>query len=133
MIQLKAIGKMNNSFHSDNFIFLINAASQVLTLSNIPAQSPSASPPRPSRKVHQKGCIRLISLRSSAWKYLPDNHEIYRKLIEKVNFIDSLPFPAGWDGTVDGSVPVLFLPFEIRFSGWERKQPGDRYCVRTVE
>ena len=124
---------MNNSFHSDNFIFPINAASQVLTLSNIPAQSPSASPPRPSRKVHQKGCIRLISLRSSDWKYLPDNHEIYRKLIEKVNFIDSLPFPAGWDGTVVESVPVLFLPFEIRFSGWERKQPGDRYCVRTVE
>ena len=124
---------MKNSFHSDNFIFLINAASQVLTLSNIPAQSPSASPPRPSRKVHQKGCIRLISLRSSDWKYLPDNHEIYRKLIEKVNFIDSLPFPAGWDGTVVESVPVLFLPFEIRFSGWERKQPGDRYCVRTVE
>ena len=48
VIQLKAIRKMNNSFHSDNFIFLINAASQVLTLSNIPAQSPSASPPRPS-------------------------------------------------------------------------------------
>ena len=133
MIRLKTIRKMNNSFHSDNFIFLINAASQVLTLSNIPPQSPSASPPRPSRKVHQKGCIRLISLRSSDWKYLPDNHEIYRKLIEKVNFIDSLPFPAGWDGTVDESVPVLFLPFEIRFSGWERKQPGDRYCVRTVE
>ena len=49
-----------------------------------------------------------------------------------MNFIDFLPFPAGWDGTVDGSVPVLFLPFEIRFSGWERKQPGDMYCVRTV-
>ena len=51
---------MNNSFNSDNFIFLINAASQVLTLSNIPAQSPSAPPPRPFQKVHQKGCIRLI-------------------------------------------------------------------------
>ena len=48
VIQLKAIRKMNNSFHSDNIIFLINAASQVLTLSNIPAQSPSASPLRPS-------------------------------------------------------------------------------------
>ena len=133
VIRLKAIRKMKNSLRSDNFIFLINAAPQALTLSNIPPQSPSAFPPRPSQKVHQKGCIRLISLRSSDWKYLPDNHEIYRKLIEKVNFIDSLPFPAGWDGTVDGSVPVLFLPFEIRFSGWERKQPGDRYCVRTVE
>ena len=62
-----------------------------------------------------------------------ENHEIYRKLIEKVSFIAYLPFPAGWDGTVVESVPVLFLPFEIRFSGWERKQPGDRYCVRTVE
>ena len=72
-------------------------------------------------------------LRSSDWKCLPDNHEIYRKLIEKVNFIAYLPFPAGWDGTVGESVPVLFLPVEIRFSGWERKQPGDRYCVRTVE
>ena len=51
---------MNNSFHSDNFIFPINAVSQVLTLSNIPAQSPEAFPPRPSRKVHQIGCIRLI-------------------------------------------------------------------------
>ena len=43
-----------------------------------------------------------------------------------------LPFPAGWDGTVVERVPVLFLPFEICFLGWERKQPGDRYCVRTV-
>ena len=51
---------MNNSFHSDNIIFLINAASQVLIFD---------------------------------WKYLPDNHEIYRKVIEKVNFIDYLPFP----------------------------------------
>ena len=124
---------MNNSFHSDNFIFLINAASQVLTLSNIPAQSPSASPPRPSRKGSSKGLYLSDFLRSSDWKCLPDNHEIYRKLIEKVNFIDYLPFPVGWDGTVVESVPVLFLPFEIRFSGWERKQPGDRYCVRTVE
>ena len=53
---------MNNSFHSDNIIFLINAASQVLIFD---------------------------------WKYLPDNHEIYRKVIEKVNFIDYPPFPAG--------------------------------------
>ena len=28
--------------------------------------------------------------------------------------------------------PALFLPFEIRFSGRERKQPGGMYCVRTV-
>ena len=49
------------------------------------------------------------------------------------SFIDYLPFPVSLDGTVVERVPVLFLPFEIRFSGWERKQPGDRYCVRTVE
>ena len=52
---------MKNSFHSNNFIFLISAASQVLTLSNILPQSPSASPPHMFRKVHQKSCIRLIS------------------------------------------------------------------------
>lgn len=28
--------------------------------------------------------------------------------------------------------PALFLPSEIRFSGWERKQSGGMYCVRTV-
>ena len=53
---------MNNSFHSDNFIFPINVASQVLTLSNILSQSPEASPPRPSRKVHQRGCIDEVPL-----------------------------------------------------------------------
>ena len=105
-IRLKAIRERKNSLRSNNILSLINAAPQALTISNPPPQSPSASPPRPSQKVHQKGCIRLISLRSSDWKYLPDNHEIYRKLIEKVNFIDSLPFPAGWEGTVDGSVTV---------------------------
>ena len=26
----------------------------------------------------------------------------------------------------------MFLPSEIRFSGWERKQPGGMYCVRIV-
>ena len=29
-------------------------------------------------------------------------------------------------------VGALFLLFGIRFSGWERKQPGGMYCVRTV-
>ena len=123
---------MNNSFHSDNFIFLINAASQVLTLSNIPAQSPSASPPPPVPKGSSKGLNLTDFLRSSDRECLPDNHEIYRKLIKKVNFIDCLPFPAGWDGTVVERVPVLCLPVEIRFSGRERKQPGGMYCVRTV-
>ena len=71
-----------------------------------------------------KGLYPTDFLRSSDWKCLPDNHEIYRKLIEKVNFIDSLPFPAGWDGTVVESVPVLFLPFKFVFgdgkeSSWE--------------
>ena len=26
----------------------------------------------------------------------------------------------------------MSFPSEIRFSGWERKQPGGMYCVRTV-
>ena len=86
---------MNNSFHSDNFIFLINAASQVLTLSNIPLQSPAASPPRPSRKVHQRGLYPNDFLRSSNRKYLPDNHGIYWKLVVRVNFIDYVPVSTG--------------------------------------
>ena len=51
---------MKNSLRSDNFILLLNAAPQALTLANIPPQSPSASPPRPFRKVNHKGYIRLI-------------------------------------------------------------------------
>ena len=82
--------------------------------------------------THISGLNLTDFLRSSDRECLPDNHEIYRKLIEKVNFIDYLPFPAGWDGTVVESVPVLCLPVEIRFSGRERKQPGGMYCVRTV-
>ena len=86
---------MNNSFHSDNFIFLINAASQVLTLSNIPAQSPSASPPRPSRKVHQKGCIRLIFYVHPIGNGSPVISKITEKLFERVNFVDKVPTSSG--------------------------------------
>ena len=71
VIQLKAIGKMNNSFHSDNFIFPINAASQVLTLSNIPPQSPSASSPRPVPEGASTGLYPTDFLHSSNQKYLP--------------------------------------------------------------
>ena len=51
---------MKNSFHSDNFICLINATSQALTLSNNLTQSPSALQSCLIRKVHHIGCIRLI-------------------------------------------------------------------------
>ena len=51
---------MKNSFHSDNFICLINATSQALTLSNNLTQSPSVLQSRLIRKVHHIGCIRLI-------------------------------------------------------------------------
>lgn len=44
-------------------------------------------------------------LRSSDWKYLPDNHEIYRKPVER--------------GTVVNYAAVLIFPYEIRFSGWK--------------
>ena len=40
------------------------------------------------------------------------------------SFIDYLSFPVSRDGTVVGRVPVLFLPFEIRFSGLEKKAAG---------
>ena len=87
-MQLKAIGKMNNSFHSDNFISPINAASQVLTLSNIPPQSPSASPSRPSRKVHQRGCIRMIFCIHPIGSISPAITKFTIKLVEMVNFAD---------------------------------------------
>ena len=51
---------MKNSFHSDNFICLINATSQALTFSNNLTQSPSALQSRLFRKMHHIGCICLI-------------------------------------------------------------------------
>ena len=65
---------MKNSFHSDNFIFPINAASQVLTLSNIPPQSPSASSPRPVPEGASTGLYPTDFLRSSNREYLLANH-----------------------------------------------------------
>ena len=59
-IWLRTIKQMKNSFHSDNFICLINATLQALTLSNNLTQSPSALQSRLIRKVHHIGCIRLI-------------------------------------------------------------------------
>ena len=68
-IQLKTIRKRKNSLRSDSFLFLINAASQALTLSNALPQSPFSFPPQPSRKVYHSRlfriresvcCIRLI-------------------------------------------------------------------------
>ena len=50
---------MKNSFHSNNFICLINAISQALTLSNDLTQSPSTSQSRLIRKMQHIGCIRL--------------------------------------------------------------------------
>ena len=59
-IRLKAIRQRKNSLRSNNILSLINAAPQALTISNIPTQSPYALQSRPSRNVHQKGCIQLI-------------------------------------------------------------------------
>ena len=60
VIRIKAIRERKNSLRSDNILSRINAAPRALTISNPLPQSPSASYPRPSRKVHQRGCIRLI-------------------------------------------------------------------------
>ena len=72
---------MKNSFHSDNFIFLINAASQVLTLSNIPSQSPSASLPHLTRKVHQKGCIDKVPTASDLYECLLKDGAVAEKCV----------------------------------------------------
>ena len=65
-----------NSLRSDNILSLINAASQALTMTNTLSQSPSAFPPRPSRKVHQRGCIRLIFCIHPVGSISPVNHEL---------------------------------------------------------
>ena len=59
-IRLKAIRERKNSLRSNNILSLINAAPQALTISIVLSQSPAASHSCPSRKIHQKGCIRLI-------------------------------------------------------------------------
>ena len=79
VIRLKAIRERKNSLRSDNILSRINAAPRALTISNSLPQSPSASYPRQSRKVHQRGCIRLIFCIHPIRKYLPDNHEVYYK------------------------------------------------------
>ena len=44
--------------------------------------------------------------------------------------LPSLSHQLGWNRSQESS--GLVFSFEIRFSGWERKQPGGMYCVRTV-
>ena len=78
-IRLKAIRERKNSLRSDNILSRINAAPRALTISNPLPQSPSASYPRPSRKVHQRGCIRLIFCIHPIRSISPGNHEVYYK------------------------------------------------------
>ena len=65
---------MKNSFHSNNFICLINATSQALTISNAPPQLPvsitfPAVPKGASKKPNRKD--------------LYGNNEIYRMPVER--------------------------------------------------
>ena len=74
---------MKNSFHSNNFICLINATSQALTISNAPPQLPvsitfPAVPKGASKKLYPSDFLRL-----SNRKDLYDNNEIYRKPVER--------------------------------------------------
>ena len=69
---------MKNSFHSNNFICLINATSQALTISNAPPQLPvsitfPAVPKGASKKLYPSDFLG-----SSDRKCLPDNRGIYR-------------------------------------------------------
>ena len=55
---------MKNSFHSNNFICLINATSQALTISNVPPQLPvsitfPAVPKGASKKLYPSDFLRL--------------------------------------------------------------------------
>ena len=94
-IRLKAIRERKNSLRSDNILSLINAAPQALTISNTPLQSPAASHSRPFRKVHQKGCIRLIFYVHPIGNGSPVISKITEKLFERVNFVDKVPTSSG--------------------------------------
>ncbi len=80
---------------SDNILSLINAAPQALTISSTPSQSPAASHPRPSRKVHQQCCIRLIFYIHLTGSDSPVISKITEKLFERVNFVDKVPTSSG--------------------------------------
>ena len=82
---------MKNSFHSDNFICLINATSQALTLSNDLTQSPSALQSRLIRKVHHIGCIRLIFCVFSIGNASPTITEFTKNWLK--GWTLSTPFP----------------------------------------
>lgn len=74
---------MKNSFHSNNFICLINATSQALTISNAPPQLPvsitfPAVPKGASKKLYPSDFLRL-----SNRKDLYGNNEIYRMPVER--------------------------------------------------
>ena len=94
-IRLKAIRERKNSLRSDNILSLINAAPQALAISSTPSQSPVASHPRPSRKVHQQGCIRLIFYIHLTGSDSPVISKITEKLFERVNFVDKVPTSSG--------------------------------------
>ena len=86
---------MNNSFHSDNFICLINTISQALTLSNDLTQSPSASQSRLIRKMHHIGCIRLIFCVFPIGSISPTITEFTENQL-KGGFIDKVPTTSDW-------------------------------------
>lgn len=51
--------------------------------------------PRPSRKVHQQGCIRLIFYIHLTGSDSPVISKITEKLFERVNFVDKVPTSSG--------------------------------------
>ena len=119
VIRLKAIRERKNSLRSDNILSRINAAPRALTISNPLPQSPSASYPRPSRKVHQRGCIRLIFCIHPIGSISPAITELDKprrkgNCIEKDAVLGTAVFNKWW--TVSGygdfwfCLSVLYLP-----------------------
>ena len=104
---LKTSGKTSNSQSSDSLVFPLNTISLLLTFRNFLPQSPFS--------IFFFLCVRCIRAAVTVhFDVLPTNRPTWKSSYKQKE------------------VGALFLLFGIRFSGWERKQPGDMYCVRTV-
>ena len=104
---VKSKWKNDELASSDSIIFSLNTISLLLTFRNFLPQSPFS--------IFFFLCVRCIRAAVTVhFDVLPTNR------------------PTRKSSYKQKEVGALFLLFGIRFSGWERKQPGGMYCVRTV-
>ena len=104
---VKSKWKNDELASSDSIIFSLNTISLLLTFRNLLPQSPFS--------IFFFLCVRCIRAAVTVhFDVLPTNR------------------PTRKSSYKQKEVGALFLLFGIRFSGWERKQPGGMYCVRTV-